>query len=755
MFHLDNTSGVPEMPEPKEAQSSTPRWFGESVQQGGISWPGADWFNIVQAELLELMKLGEDAPDKLKFNQIASAIKYQLRQVQASFSEADGFEKIGALQTNLSRVMQVHIRMFGAHDVTEPGYENFDSAPALQAAINYAKANNIKTVNVTGNYKLLSAQGGFYTLPRDDGRVSTHFKERGEVDIEPEPVVTLPVCISLPSDMCLRADAASDSFLDGPWNRNSSPIDTGQMVGICLRHRGWPQSNDRLTAYVQEVSMSNLLMQGFMLGIVSDGIVFSKCQFNNLTIIRCGIPIVFQGVDNVQFTGSTELSVNLAGMVIGGQWLQRENTANGGDWSPPYIDRNPDIASIGWCDMLSIDRLSVTYGGQPFGDRHLAIDKFFNDYFYKSFNNTARLTKTNTDNLPSDLDKIEPYRGIAHRAFVNFSRYARPNANIHIYEVKIYACARTPFFSPHTQGSDYYGTVHAGFYENVGSWNGDKYSEAIDHYARGNDIYNADRQLAKYGVVEGVMGVGRTTYAHSVQCIAAERPRVSYDRRNTIISARDISDLKIYDENGLFPDNVRRERVLRDLSIWTGHQQWQNVERVYLGRHELEPVAWDRYDNDPTHLFRHRIGYATFGLYHLESRIADVQGSWIYMSGRVRVFLSFIAPTDAASRPGDMSIRWIPKTLKTANFGEHQMTLNVVETNLVGIDAARWPVKDAAGNIIGWGERPKILMGARGDDGKLRLYSNPERTNFISISDMQPGKVFKFSIEYNSPWELY
>ncbi|HDS1152658.1 TPA: hypothetical protein QDZ66_003454 [Pluralibacter gergoviae] len=74
MFHLDNTSGVPEMPEPKEQQSITPKWFGESVEQGGISWPGADWFNTVQAELLNLLKAAGISPDKKSFNQLSKAI---------------------------------------------------------------------------------------------------------------------------------------------------------------------------------------------------------------------------------------------------------------------------------------------------------------------------------------------------------------------------------------------------------------------------------------------------------------------------------------------------------------------------------------------------------------------------------------------------------------------------------------------------------------------------------------------------------
>lgn len=74
MYHLDNTSGVPEMPEPKDAQSISPRWFGESQEQGGISWPGADWFNVVQAELLNLLQAAGIQPDKKSYDQLSKAI---------------------------------------------------------------------------------------------------------------------------------------------------------------------------------------------------------------------------------------------------------------------------------------------------------------------------------------------------------------------------------------------------------------------------------------------------------------------------------------------------------------------------------------------------------------------------------------------------------------------------------------------------------------------------------------------------------
>ncbi|WP_224356996.1 hypothetical protein [Klebsiella grimontii] len=80
MYHLDNVSGVPEMPEPKDTQSISPRWFGESQEQGGISWPGADWFNIIQAELLSVLKESGLSPDKLSYNQLSQSIKSQAKK---------------------------------------------------------------------------------------------------------------------------------------------------------------------------------------------------------------------------------------------------------------------------------------------------------------------------------------------------------------------------------------------------------------------------------------------------------------------------------------------------------------------------------------------------------------------------------------------------------------------------------------------------------------------------------------------------
>lgn len=75
MFHLDNNSGISSMPAPAAAQSNSTRWFTEGAGTGVPSWPGQDWFNIVQAELLNVLIDAGIAPEKAKFNQLSLAIK--------------------------------------------------------------------------------------------------------------------------------------------------------------------------------------------------------------------------------------------------------------------------------------------------------------------------------------------------------------------------------------------------------------------------------------------------------------------------------------------------------------------------------------------------------------------------------------------------------------------------------------------------------------------------------------------------------
>ncbi|MCW9275726.1 hypothetical protein N5I83_23025, partial [Klebsiella variicola] len=102
MYHLDNTSGVPEMPEPKDIQTISTRWFGESQEQGGISWPGADWFNIVQAELLAILEIAGISPEKSKFNQVAESISELSNRLRKDIVKNDGFKLVGQVPSYAS-----------------------------------------------------------------------------------------------------------------------------------------------------------------------------------------------------------------------------------------------------------------------------------------------------------------------------------------------------------------------------------------------------------------------------------------------------------------------------------------------------------------------------------------------------------------------------------------------------------------------------------------------------------------------------
>lgn len=77
MYALDNNTGIEVMP-PVKAQykvASTPLWFTEGGNGVSPTVPGADWFNVVQAELLNVLKEASIQPTKSELNQIAKAIR--------------------------------------------------------------------------------------------------------------------------------------------------------------------------------------------------------------------------------------------------------------------------------------------------------------------------------------------------------------------------------------------------------------------------------------------------------------------------------------------------------------------------------------------------------------------------------------------------------------------------------------------------------------------------------------------------------
>lgn len=103
MFHLDNESGISNRPAIAPLRSQQRLWFTEGGHGNAISYPGADWFNIVQAELLSVLDEAGIAPDKGQLNQIAQAIRQmsegKAREYIEQLGQADGFKFIGQAES--------------------------------------------------------------------------------------------------------------------------------------------------------------------------------------------------------------------------------------------------------------------------------------------------------------------------------------------------------------------------------------------------------------------------------------------------------------------------------------------------------------------------------------------------------------------------------------------------------------------------------------------------------------------------------
>ena len=75
MFHIDNNTGVPVMPPVAAEYSKTTLYFTEGGNGIPPTYPGPDWFNIVQSEMLEILRQANIKPDKNTTNQIMTALK--------------------------------------------------------------------------------------------------------------------------------------------------------------------------------------------------------------------------------------------------------------------------------------------------------------------------------------------------------------------------------------------------------------------------------------------------------------------------------------------------------------------------------------------------------------------------------------------------------------------------------------------------------------------------------------------------------
>ncbi|EFK1514734.1 hypothetical protein AYL81_001219 [Escherichia coli] len=103
MFHVDNSTGVSVMPQPSPVTSETELFFTEGGNGVPPTYPGPDWFNVIQSELLNILKAAGIDPDKMDNTQILVALKKLFLSRSNPFGDikADGAAAIAAALTNL------------------------------------------------------------------------------------------------------------------------------------------------------------------------------------------------------------------------------------------------------------------------------------------------------------------------------------------------------------------------------------------------------------------------------------------------------------------------------------------------------------------------------------------------------------------------------------------------------------------------------------------------------------------------------
>lgn len=672
-----------------------------------------------------------------------------------ALASSTGTSLIGSGLTTLDKILTVDVKQFGAHPITEPGYETFDSQPAFQAAIDFVKSKGGGVVTFTGTYSIINAPFT-YVLPYDDGSYSPLFTS-GERTLTPETPSTMKAHLELPSGVRIRGETQGTSVLNFGWDHNTGPIGLTGTIGIVARVEGYP-TNGRMTHYVCNVELDRLMLRNVFIGFVSDGIMFDRSRMGDVTYAWCGIPMIAQGVDS-SLWGYQELIGNYAGIVIGGMWLHRNNTQSGGRWVPPYVN-GTDIYSLGWCDYLTLSNLTMS--GKQWSQRHIDVDTFFDQEFYKSRNdvteaNGGRLTNQHAiDFRPSDYSK-DPYRGIAGRAFALFARYKRGNSiGMLASRVKIMYSPRVPFLTPSPNsgysGVDWYGYIDYGFAERVGIRDMNGGSGASNRfYETGSDPINTDQTILPATIVEG-----------SIQCKTHALAGTPSAPPSTIALRENYRSTNVYytrDSNAFRNAPKTGDNMMRYGFVYSPEANTGTIyERLWIGRHETQPHCYFFDDKNELHQWRTRTTGNATGQFRLRSGYNGavvfpdaVTRSLVYQGGIVKCYFKFnVTPEMVALGNTELWISGFPNnSAGTHDFGNDLPYINIIRGRINNRNLA---VTGGGGGTV---SVPVPIGSCRVELGQLCMYLDQGQQNPLRYGDLVAGREFSACVVYNTPWGLY
>ncbi|MDM3097124.1 hypothetical protein [Citrobacter sp. Cf140] len=147
MYHVDNSTGVPVMPQPSPVTSETELFFTEGGNGVPPTFPGPDWFNIIQSELINILRAAGLDPDKMDNTQILAALKKLFLSRSNPFGDikADGAAAIATALSNL-RIGEIYAPL------KDPSFMGTPTVPdAEQDEIDFRIANTAFVAQAIAN----------------------------------------------------------------------------------------------------------------------------------------------------------------------------------------------------------------------------------------------------------------------------------------------------------------------------------------------------------------------------------------------------------------------------------------------------------------------------------------------------------------------------------------------------------------------------------------------------------------------------
>ncbi|HDL8135863.1 TPA: hypothetical protein PXQ50_002739 [Yersinia enterocolitica] len=148
MFHLDNETGVPVMPDLPPTQSNEAKWFTEGGNGVSPSWPGSTWFNIIQAEMLNVLAAAGITPDKENLSQLSEAITNLINSDSNTFLKvANNLSEIEAAGPAAVAAVWNHL---GIGSLLTGALQKANNLSEIKAAGPAAVAQTLKNLDLIG-----------------------------------------------------------------------------------------------------------------------------------------------------------------------------------------------------------------------------------------------------------------------------------------------------------------------------------------------------------------------------------------------------------------------------------------------------------------------------------------------------------------------------------------------------------------------------------------------------------------------------